>query len=169
VGRFAAELGRQPQQRHITAAIELAGPADLTMPENKTKPTTASVTEFLNGVADDTRRRDAQTLVAMMAKVTGVEPRMWGPSIVGFGVRHYRYESGREGDMPRVGFSPRKANLVLYVLTGAGSEAAWLARLGKHTTGVSCLYINKLADVDLTVLAAMIAHAWACSGGCGDR
>ena len=134
------------------------------MPENKTKPTGASVNEFLGGVANDTRRRDAQTLVALMARVTGVEPQMWGPSIVGFGMQHYRYESGREGDMPRVGFSPRKANLVLYVLTGAGGEAALLARLGKHTTGVSCLYINKLADVDLTVLEALAADAWARSG-----
>jgi hypothetical protein len=90
---------------------------------------------------------------------------MWGPSIVGFGTAHYRYESGREGDMPRIGFSPRKAGLVLYVLTGADGEAALLARLGKHTTGVSCLYVNKLADVDPTVLQAMAADAWARSAG----
>lgn len=139
------------------------------MPENKTRPTGASVRDFLGGVASDTRRRDAHALAAMMARVTGAEPQMWGPSIVGFGIQHYRYESGREGDMPRVGFSPRKASLVLYVLTGAASEAARLARLGKHTTGVSCLYVNKLADVDLTVLEAMVADAWAWSGGGGDR
>jgi hypothetical protein len=131
------------------------------MSENKTKPTGASVSEFLGGVANDTRRRDAHTLVAMMARVTGVEPQMWGPSIIGFGLQHYRYESGREGDMPRIGFSPRKTNLVLYLLTGGGREAALLARLGKHTTGVSCLYINKLADVDMTVLETMAADAWA--------
>jgi hypothetical protein len=134
------------------------------MPENKTKPTSASVSEFLSGVANDARRRDAHTLIAMMTRVSGVEPQMWGPSIIGFGIQHYRYESGREGDMPRIGFSPRKANLVLYLLTGAGSEAALLARLGKHTTGVACLYINKLADVDMTVLEAMAADAWARSG-----
>jgi hypothetical protein len=138
------------------------------MPENKTQPTGASVNEFLSGVANDTRRRDAHALIAMMARVTGVEPQMWGPSIVGFGMQHYRYESGREGDMPRIGFSPRKAKLVLYVLTGAGSDAALLARLGRHTTGVSCLYINKLADVDMTVLEAIAADAWARSGECRD-
>jgi hypothetical protein len=131
------------------------------MPENKTKPSRASVSEFLRGVANDTRRGDAQTLIAMMTRVTGVEPRMWGPSIIGFGIQHYRYESGREGDMPRIAFSPRAANLVLYVLTGAPSEAALLARLGKHRTGVACLYINKLADVDMTVLETMAADAWA--------
>ena len=138
------------------------------MPENKTKPTGASVSEFLGGVANDTRRRDAHTLVALMARVTGVEPQMWGPSIVGFGSRHYRYESGREGDMPRIGFSPRKASLVLYVLTGAAGEAALLARLGKHTTGVSCLYINKLADVHMATLEALAADAWARSGQCHE-
>jgi hypothetical protein len=131
------------------------------MPENKTKPSRASVSEFLRGVANDTRRGDAQTLIAMMTRVTGVEPQMWGPSIIGFGIQHYRYESGREGDMPRIAFSPRAANLVLYVLTGAPSEAALLARLGKHRTGVACLYINKLADVDMTVLETMAADAWA--------
>jgi hypothetical protein len=137
------------------------------MPENKTKPTGASVREFVGGIANDTRRRDAHTLLALMARVTGVEPQMWGPSIVGFGIQHYRYESGREGDMPRIGFSPRKAKLVLYLLTGAESEATLLTRLGKHTTGVSCLYVNKLADVDMTVLEAMVADAWSRSGGCG--
>ena len=134
------------------------------MPENKTKPTRASVSEFLRGVANDTRRRDAHAVLAMMTRVTGVEPQMWGPSIVGFGIQHYRYESGREGDMPRIGFSPRKGSLVLYLLTGAPGEAALLARLGKYTTGVSCLYVNKLADVDTTVLEAMAADAWARSG-----
>lgn len=138
------------------------------MPENKTKPTGASVSEFLSGVANDTRRRDAHALVAMMARVTGVEPQMWGPGIVGFGIRHYRYESGREGDMPRIAFSPRKASLVLYLLTGAASEAALLRRLGKHTTGASCLYVSKLADLDMTVLEALIADAWSQSGRHGD-
>ena len=90
---------------------------------------------------------------------------MWGPSIIGFGSQHYRYESGREGDMPRIAFSPRKASLVLYVLTGARSEAALLARLGKHRTGASCLYVNRLADVDLTVLEAIAADAWARTSG----
>jgi hypothetical protein len=138
------------------------------MPENQTRPTGADVSDFLSGVTNSTRRKDAQTLVAMMTRVSSVAPEMWGPSIVEFGSQHYRYASGREGDMPRIGFSPRKANLALYVLTGTEREAAWLARLGKHTTGVSCLYINKLADVDLSVLEALTADAWAAAGGCGN-
>lgn len=131
------------------------------MPENRTTPTDASVRAFIDAVANDTRRRDAHAVLGMMKRVTGVEPRMWGPSIVGFGTMHYRYESGREGDMPRIGFSPRKAGLVLYVLTRADGEAALLARLGKHTTGASCLYVDRLSDVDVTVLEAMAADAWA--------
>ncbi len=130
------------------------------MTENKTQPTGASVSEFLRGVENDVRRQDAQALVAMMTRVTGVEPQMWGPSIIGFGTRHYRYESGREGDMPRIGFSPRAGNLALYLLS-PGEHAAQLARLGKHKTAVSCLYVNRLADVDMTVLEAMAADAWA--------
>lgn len=137
------------------------------MPENKTKPTVASVQAFVDGVEHETRRMDAHALIAMMRRVTGEEPQMWGPSIIGFGSRHYRYESGHEGDMPRVGFSPRKGNLALYVLTGAASEAPLLARLGKHKTGVSCLYVNKLADVDVSVLETLVADAWADPGGGG--
>jgi hypothetical protein len=133
------------------------------MAENKTQPTRASVSAFVSGVENDARRRDAHTLIAMMKRVSGVEPQMWGPSIIGFGIQHYRYESGREGDMPRIGFSPRKGNLVLYMLTGTGREAL-MARLGKHRTGVSCLYINKLADVHMTVLEEMAADAWRRSG-----
>jgi hypothetical protein len=133
------------------------------MPENKTQPTPASVSEFLNGVENDRRRSDAQTLAEMMKRVSGVEPRMWGPSIVGFGSRHYRYESGREGEMPRIGFSPRKANLALYIPSAKGSDEL-LARLGKYRTGVSCLYINKLADVDPAVLEEILTDAWKRSG-----
>ena len=133
------------------------------MTENKTRPTRVSVNEFLKGVENDARREDAHTLVAMMKRVSGVEPQMWGPSIVGFGTQHYRYESGREGDMLRIGFSPRKSNLALYGLTGTG-RADLLARLGKHKTAVSCLYINKLADVNMTVLEEMAADAWKRSG-----
>ncbi len=129
------------------------------MTENQTRPTGASVSEFLSTVQNDVRRRDAQTVLAMMRRVTGVEPQMWGPAIIGFGSIHYRYESGREGDMPRIGFSPRKQNLALYVLCGRGSEA-FLSRLGKHKTGVSCLWVNKLADVDMGVLEEMTAATW---------
>lgn len=138
------------------------------MAEAKTKPTKASVNAFIAAVSNPTRRADARTVLKLMRRVSGVAPRMWGPSIVGFGLSHYRYESGREGDMPRIGFSPRKAQLVLYVLTGAGDRDL-LARLGKHKTGVSCLYINRLADVDMTVLEALIVRAWEASaqhGGC---
>lgn len=137
------------------------------MAENKTQPTQASVDDFLDGVADGTRRRDAMALVALMQRVSGVAPEMWGPSIVGFGRQHFRYESGREGDMPRIAFSPRKANLVLYL--GSGPETAErLARLGKHRTGVSCLYVNRLADVDLAVLETLVVDAWQrSSASCG--
>ena len=136
------------------------------MASNKTQATRESVTDFLAGVENDVRRADAHALVALMRRASGAEPIMWGPSIIGFGTRHYRYDSGREGDMPRIGFSPRKGNLALYMLTGEGSEVM-LARLGKHRTGVSCLYINKLADVDMSVLEQLVAHAWAHAGAEG--
>lgn len=129
------------------------------MAENKTKPTTVSVSEFLKGVENDVRRQDAVKIIAMMKRISGLEPQMWGPSIIGFGSTHYKYESGREGDMPRIGFSPRKANLVLYLMMSDRAQD-YLARLGKHKTGASCLYINKLADVDMSVLEAMTVEAW---------
>ena len=97
----------------------------------------------------------------MMRRITGEEPRLWGPSIIGFGEYHYKYESGREGDFMRVGFSPRKANLVLYIMPGFARHDALLDRLGKHKTGKSCLYINKLDDVDRDVLETLIAESWA--------
>ncbi len=125
------------------------------MAENKTKPTEVSVTGFLEAVADEGRRADAKALVKLMQNATKEKPKMWGPAIVGFGSYHYKYESGREGDAPLVGFSPRKAALVLY---GLGSLSALdpadpqRTRLGKHTTGKGCVYIKKLADVDAKVL-----------------
>jgi hypothetical protein len=131
------------------------------MADNKTKPTTLSVTAFIAAIADPTRRADAKTLVKVMQSVTGEKPRMWGPSIIGFGSCHYRYESGREGDMPLIAFSPRKAATVLYSLTGSGDSQALLAKLGKHTTGKGCLYIKKLADVDQQVLKAMVVKSLA--------
>ena len=97
----------------------------------------------------------------MMRRVTGETPKMWGPTIIGYGQYHYRYDSGHEGDMCRIGFSPRKPQLVLYVLTGDAEEAELLAKLGKHSTGKSCLYIKKLADVDLGVLEALARHSLA--------
>ncbi len=125
------------------------------MADNKTKPTSLSVSAFINAITDPTRRADAKAIVKMMESVAGEKPRMWGPSIVGFGNYHYKYESGREGDMPLLGFSPRKAATVLYNMTGSGDCKALLAKLGKHTTGKGCLYIKKLADVDQQVLKAM--------------
>jgi hypothetical protein len=125
------------------------------MAENKTKPTKISVAAFIDALADPIRRADAKALVKLMQSVAGEKPKMWGPSIIGFGSYHYRYESGREGDMPLIGFSPRKAATVLYNMIGFSDSAALLAKLGKHTTGKGCLYIKKLADVDQKVLQAL--------------
>jgi uncharacterized protein DUF1801 len=129
------------------------------MAENKTKPTTLSVAAFVDALTDPTRRADAKSLVKLMQSAAGEKPKMWGPSIIGFGSYHYKYESGREGDMPVIGFSPRKAANVLYGLRGAGDSEALLAKLGKHTTDKGCLYIKKLADVDQKVLEAMASKA----------
>jgi hypothetical protein len=129
------------------------------MAENKTKPTSLSVPAFLDACTDEARRTDAKALAKLMQKVTGNEPAMWGPSIVGFDSYHYMYESGRQGDMPVVGFSPRKAANVLYGAIGFVGADALLAKLGKHTTGKGCLYIKKLADVDMKVLEALVEKA----------
>ncbi|WP_109487531.1 DUF1801 domain-containing protein [Occallatibacter savannae] len=131
------------------------------MGENKTKPTALSVEAFLNACTDEQRRTDATALVELMQKVTGSKPAMWGPAIVGFGSYHYIYESGREGDMPILGFSPRKAANVLYGAIGFDGADALLAKLGKHTTGRGCLYIKRLADVDSNVLEKMLEKAFA--------
>jgi len=127
--------------------------------DNKTRPTDASVREFLDGVENETRRADAKQVLEMMREVTGEEPRMWGPSIVGFGSYRYRYESGREGDWFPVGFSPRKSSLVVYIMSGFPRHAELMERLGKHRTGKSCLYINKLEDVDLNVLRELVRRS----------
>ncbi len=127
------------------------------MAHNKTQVTEADPAAFIAAVEHPTRRADAQTLLEMMGRVTGCEPKMWGPSIIGFGRYHYRYDSGREGDFLLTGFSPRKANLVVYVLPGYDDIADDLAELGKHKLGKSCLYINKLADVDVAVLERIVA------------
>ena len=128
------------------------------MAENTTQVTEVDPATFIASVEHPTRRTDAEYLLAMMRRVTGCEPQMWGPSIVGFGRYHYRYESGREGDFMITGFSPRKANLVVYVLPGYDDISDDLAELGKHKIGKSCLYINKLADVDLTVLERIVTE-----------
>ena len=128
------------------------------MAENKTKPTQISVPVFIDALTDETKRADAKALVMLMQSASGEKAKMWGPSIVGFGSYHYRYESGREGDAPLIGFSPRKAAIVLYGM-GVRDSGALMAKLGKHTTGKGCLYIKKLADVNQKVLEALIAKA----------
>ena len=129
------------------------------MADNKTKPTKLSVAAFIDALTDQTRRADAKALVKLMQNATGEKPKMWGPSIIGFGSYHYTYDSGREGDMPVVGFSPRKAAIVLYGMTGLSGSEALLAKLGKHTTGKGCLYIKKLADVDQKLLEALVVNS----------
>ncbi|KRE78844.1 DUF1801 domain-containing protein [Arthrobacter sp. Soil762] len=130
------------------------------MAENKTQATGASVDEFLAAVEDSVRHRDGLRLLALMREITGKEPEMWGPTIVGFGRYHYKYESGREGDAAAVGFSPRKASLSLYGLTYGPEAAELLPRLGKHKTGAGCLYVNRLKDVDQAVLAELITAGY---------
>ncbi|MEM7779236.1 MAG: DUF1801 domain-containing protein [Pseudomonadota bacterium] len=136
------------------------------MSSNKTVPTDQAVADFIEAVEPASKREDAKVLDALFRKVTGEEPAMWGPSIIGYGSYHYKYDSGREGDMCRAGFSPRKAKHSLYLMGGYCDDAASkkreeaLGRLGKHKTGASCLYVNKLADIDLGVLEEMIEADW---------
>src|SRR3954470_20921857 len=124
--------------------------------ENKTQPTDGNVEAFLAQVPHPVRRADAFVLLEMMSRLTGAEPVLWGPSMVGFGSYHYRYASGREGDALAVSFSPRSANLALYGLATAPQPQELLPRLGKHKPGAPCLYVNKLADVDTAVLERLI-------------
>ena len=126
------------------------------MADNKTKQTNSSVAAFIDAITDEGRRADAKALVKLMQKAAGEKPKMWGPSIIGFGSHHYVYDSGREGDMPVIAFSPRKAATVLYGLSNA---EALLPKLGKHTRGKGCIYIKKLSDVDQKVLETMAAKA----------
>ena len=131
------------------------------MAENKTKPTSASVADFIAAIENPRRRADALVSLAIYKDVTGLQPVMWGPSIIGFGSTHYVYETGREGDMPMAGFSPRKANMTFYVGDDFEGAEALYARLGKHKKSVACLYVNKLDDVDLDVLREIIARQFA--------
>lgn len=131
------------------------------MADNKTKPTKLSVAAFIDALGDPVRRSDAKTLAKLMQNAAGEKPRMWGPSIIGFGSCHYKYESGREGDMPVIAFSPRKAATVLYGVTGFVEAKALLAKLGKHSTGKGCLYLKKLADVDQHILETLIVKSLA--------
>ena len=127
------------------------------MAENKTQEHDGDVGAFLEGVEHDTRRSDAISVNQLMLKVSGYPARMWGVTMVGFGNYHYKYASGREGDYFRVGFSPRKQTLVIYIMPGYADYSDILQRLGKHKTGKSCVYINKLADIDLDVLEELIS------------
>lgn len=130
------------------------------MAQNKTIPNQASVTAFLDAVEEDSKRDDAYALLRLMEKITGHPPVMWGNSIVGFGSYHYKYNSGREGDMLLTGFSPRKQNFALYIMAGFDRYPELMKKLGKHKTGKSCLYIKRLKDVDPDVLAQLISASY---------
>lgn len=129
------------------------------MAENKTKPTVIPVADFLSA-ASAQRQEEALQLITVMRQISGLEPVMWGPSIIGFGTQHYKSDAGREGDMPRLAFSPRKAALTVYFYDGFEDYGAELARLGKHKFSSSCLYINKLADINLSVLTDMLQQSY---------
>jgi hypothetical protein len=124
--------------------------------EVKTKPTKVKVEDFLNAVEHPTRKKDGFELLRIMKEITKKKAIMWGPSVVGFGTYHYKYATGREGDMPLVGFSPRKQSLSVYIMPGFEEYKDLLGKLGKHKTGKACLYINKLADVDISILKKII-------------
>jgi hypothetical protein len=130
------------------------------MAENKTRPTSSSVTAFLNKIRDKQVRDDCFALLEMMRAASKAEPVMWGSAIVGFGTYHYVYESGREGDTSVIGFSPRKQNITLYLMGGLQNIEAELSKLGKHKTGKGCLYIKSLADVNAAVLQKIFAKAF---------
>ena len=130
------------------------------MSQNKTRPTTTSVTSFLDSVEDEIQRRDSHTLISIMKEITGEEPVMWGSSIIGFGSYHYKYNSGREGDMLLTGFSPRKQNLSLYIMAGFTKYEELLQKLGKHKTGKSCLYIKRLSEINTDVLIELIKASY---------
>ncbi len=130
------------------------------MAENKTKPTTASVEDFIANIEHPRRRSDALTALKMYREITGLNPVLWGPSIIGFGSLHYMYETGREGDMPAAAFSPRKGYMTFYVGDEFEGASQLYARLGKHKKSVACLYINKLDDVNLDVLREIITRQY---------
>lgn len=129
--------------------------------QNKTQPTARSVDDALKTIEDDHRRADAFKTKEMIERLSGEAAQMWGSAIIGCGTYHYKYESGREGDFMRVGFAPRKANLVLYIMSGFNEYEALLQKLGKHKTGKSCLYIKRLSDIDESVLEEIISRSLA--------
>lgn len=129
------------------------------MAEAKTKQTKASVEKFLNQIPDEARREDCFKVAKMMEEITGCEPKMWGPSIVGFDTYHYKYASGHEGDWPIAAFSPRKQDLTVYLMPGFQKQADLMQQLGKHRTGKSCLYIKRLSDVHVPTLKKLIRQS----------
>lgn len=130
------------------------------MAENKTVKTAASVTAFLNKLTDEQKRKDSYKILEMMREISGEEPKMWGTSIIGFGEYHYKYKLGRKGDFLRIGFSPRKQNLTLYIMPGFDKFQELLSKLGKYTTGKSCLYLKSLAAVDLKIMKQLIKESY---------
>ena len=128
--------------------------------KNKTVENNGSVDDFLNGVIDETKKSDSLKIKAMMEQISGEPAKMWGGSIIGFGNYHYKYESGREGDFMKMGFSPRAQNLTLYIMPGFDRYEDLMSKLGKHKTGKSCLYIKKLADVDEEVLKELMTESY---------
>jgi len=133
---------------------------ELTMSDLKTKPNNKSVEQFLNSLENKTRVADAKILLELMRQITAESAILWGSNIVGFGQYHYVYDSGCEGDWMKTGFSPRKANMTVYIMEGFASHSVLLEKLGKHKLGKSCLYINKLADVDLDILKLLISDSY---------
>ena len=129
------------------------------MAELKTKPNKARIEKFLDNVKDEKKRNDSYKILDLMKRITKEKPVMWGPSIIGFGSYHYKYASGREGDFFLTGFSPRKQSLTLYIMSGFNGYEELMKKLGKYKTGSSCLYINKLEDVDLKVLKTLITES----------
>jgi hypothetical protein len=130
------------------------------MAENKTTPNDQNVEQFLNAIEDERKRKDSFTILELLKQATGLEPKMWGSSIVGFGSYHYKYDSGREGDAILAGFSPRKQNLTIYNMSGFEQLDDLLNKLGKHTTGKGCLYIKRLDDIDLPTLKSLIEESF---------
>ena len=129
------------------------------MAENKTQPTDQSVDDFINSLADERQRQDSQAILGLMQEVTGEKPVMWGEAIVGFGRYNYKYASGRSGTWFLTGLAPRKRNISLYIMAGFERYSDLLERLGKHKTGVGCLYINRLQDVDFNVLRELVIQS----------
>ena len=132
------------------------------MAKNKTTETNRSVTKFVNKIENEVKRNDSFKLIEIFKSITGFEPKMWGPSIIGFGNYHYKYESGHEGDAPLAGFSPRKDSLVVYIASEFENREVLLSQLGKHKSSKVCVYVKKLSDIDIKILKIMIVNSMTC-------